>query len=145
MFLQENIAEEIFNNELKVVEIAREIKKYENTKIKMKSKYIFNMVDTSLVLGLYPADGEEYKRLLELYSVFEKVKKLDYPFTPHITLAYYNVDGFDLKSARILEDTVYRLNGRAMEMELEVNNLYYQKFKNMNDYINIINLVTANK
>ena len=55
------------------------------------------------------------------------------------------MDGFDLKSARILEDTVYRLNGRAMEMELEVNNLYYQKFKNMNDYINIINLVTANK
>ncbi len=141
----QNIAEEIFNNELKVVEIAREIKKYENTKIKMKSKYIFNMVDTSLVLGLYPADGEEYKRLLELYSVFEKVKKLDYPFTPHITLAYYNVDGFDLKSARILEDTVYRLNGRAMEMELEINNLYYQKFKKMDDYINIINLVTANK
>ena len=92
-----------------------------------------------------PADGEEYKRLLELYSVFEKVKKLDYPFTPHITLAYYNVDGFDLKSAHILEDTVYRLNGRAMEMELEINNLYYQKFKNMNDYINIINLVTGNK
>lgn len=134
------VAEEMVENELKVIEQMRELQKYRNTKIKMKSKYIFNMVDTSLVLGLYPADEKEYLRLMELYFIFDKVKKLNYPLTPHITLAYYNIYGFDKQAAGILEDTVNQLNNNEIEIELDVNNLYYQKFKNMNEYINIINL-----
>ena len=135
-----DVAEELFENELKVIEKREEIQKHENTKIKMKSKYIFNMVDTSLVLGLYPSDEDGYCRLMELYSIFDSVKKLSYPFTPHIMLAYYNINGFDLQSARILEDAVSQLNNNEIEIELSVNNLYYQKFKSMNDYIDIINL-----
>ena len=103
------------------------------------------MVDTSLVLGLYPADEGEYCRLMNLYSLFDTIKKLSYPFTPHITLAYYNVDGFDLQAARSLEDAVNMLNKNEIEIELNVNHLYYQKFKSMNDYIDIINLGLINK
>lgn len=47
-----------FENELKVIEKIGEIQNHKKAKIKMKSKYLFNMVDTSLVLGLYPADEE---------------------------------------------------------------------------------------
>lgn len=133
-----DVAEELFENELKVIERIREIQEYK--KIKMKSKYIFNMVDTSLVLGLYPVDEGEYRKLMELYCIFDNVKKLNYPFTPHITLAYYNVNGFDLRAARILENAVSRLNNNELEIELNINNLYYQKFKSMNNYVNIINL-----
>ncbi|MDE6251784.1 MAG: hypothetical protein K2M78_03985 [Lachnospiraceae bacterium] len=140
-----DVAEELFDNELKVIEKMGEMQKHEKAKIKMKSKYIFNMVDISLVLGLYPADEDEYRRLMELYFIFDKVKKLNYPFTPHITLAYYNINGFDLQTARILEDAVNQLNDNEIEIELNVNNLYYQKFKSMNDYIDIINLGIINK
>lgn len=140
-----DVAEEMFENELKVIEKMGELQNYEKTKIKMKSKYIFNMVDTSLVLGLYPADENEYHRLMELYLIFDKVKKLSYPFTPHITLAYYNANGFDIQAARTLEDTVNRLNNNEIEIELDLSNLYYQKFKSMNEYINIINLGMINK
>ena len=140
-----DVAEELFENELKVIEKMREIPKQENEKIKMKSKYIFNMVNTSLVLGLYPADEGEYRRLMDLYFPFDAVKELSYPFTPHITLAYYSVDGFDLQSAGRLEDTVNMLNKNEMEIELNVNHLCYQKFKSMNDYIDIINLGMINK
>lgn len=140
-----DVAEELFENELKVIEKAGEIQKHEKAKIKMKSKYIFNMVDTSLVLGLYPADEEEYRRLMELYLIFDNVKKLNYPFTPHITLAYYNIDGFGIQAARGLEAAVNQLNNNEMEVELDVNHLYYQKFKSMNDYIDIINLGMLNK
>lgn len=152
-----DVAEELFENELKVIRCAQQFScqnafsAYPNSQveevsmvIKMKSKYIFNMVDTSLVLGLYPADENEYRRLMELYSIFDNVRKLNYPFTPHITLAYYNVNGFDLQAAKILEDAVSRLNNNEMEIELNVNNLYYQKFKSMNDYIDIINLGMIN-
>ena len=106
----------------------------------MKSKYIFNMVNTSLVLGLYPADEDEYRGLMELYYIFDSVKELSYPLTPHITLAYYNINGFDLQAAEVLEDTVNRLNNNEFELELNVHYLYYQRFTSMNDYINIFPL-----
>ena len=140
-----DVAEELFENELKVIEKMGEIQKQEKDIIKMKSKYIFNMVDTSLVLGLYPVNEGEYRRLMDLYSLFDTVKKLSYPFTPHITLAYYNIDGFDLQAARSLEDAVNKLNKNEIEIELNVNHLYYQKFRSMNDYIDIINLGKTNK
>lgn len=130
-----NIAEEVFKNELKVIEIFKQIKPQ---KIKMKSKYIFNMVSTSLVLGLYPATEEDYEKLMELYEMFHKVKRLPYPFTPHITLAYYNVYGFDTNSARKLEAIVWELNQQEIEFTLDTCDLYYQKFTTMNDYISII-------
>lgn len=96
------------------------------------------MVDTSLVLGLYPAGEDEYDRLMELYSVFDQVRKLNYPFTPHITLAYYNVNGFDVQAARILEKTVNQLNNREIKIDLDPSRLHYQRFKSMNHYIDII-------
>ena len=98
------------------------------------------MVNTSLVLGLYPVSEEEYIKLIELYFMFDDVKKLDYPLTPHITLAYYNVEGFDAKSARRLENIVRELNANDMEIEMDVSELYYQKFLSMNEYINIVNI-----
>lgn len=133
------VEEEMAVNERKVMEKMEELQKSEmaKTTIKVKSTYLFNMVDTSLVLGLYPADEEEYRRLMELYYTFDTVKKLSYPFTPHITFAYYNVNGFDLQAAGILEDAVNQLNDismNKMEIELNVSRLYYQKFKSMNDY-----------
>ncbi len=136
----ENIAVELFHNELKAVEKAQQIAKQ---KIRMKSKYIFNMVGTSLVLGLYPADEEEYNKLMGLYYLLDDVKKLNYPLTPHITLGYYNVKGFDTASSRKLESIVKELNEKEadIEIELDTKELFYQKFVSMNDYINIVNLV----
>ena len=110
--------------------------------IRMKSKYIFNMVNTSLVLGLYPTDETEYKKLMALYETFNAVKKLPYPLTPHITLAYYNVHGFSDASARRLEELVYHLNCAELENEkeivLEAKDLYYQHFDSMNHYSNVL-------
>lgn len=107
-----------------------------NTKIKFGSNYIFNMAGTSLVLGLYPADEDNYKRLMRLYAIFDGVKKLNYPLTPHITLAYYNFNGFDARYARKLESAVNKLNGEA-RFEFETQGLYYQQFTSMNDYTNL--------
>lgn len=135
----QDVAANVFNNELKIITMSREIRERKTSRIKLKSTYIFNMVDTSLVLGLRPADEHEYNKIMKLYSVIDSVKKLSYPFTPHITLAYYNVEGFDAKAASKLEDTVNRLNN-DIALELYVDNLFYQKFTSMNDYIDIIDL-----
>lgn len=132
----EDVASELFHNELKAVKITENITEQ---KIRMRSKYIFNMVNTSLVMGLYPTDEEEYNKLMDLYYLFDDVKKLGYPLTPHITLGYYNVKGFSVESARKLENIVKELNTNEMEIEIELNTkeLFYQKFVSMNEYINI--------
>ncbi len=139
----EDVAVELFNNELKAKKIAEKIAEQ---KIKMKSKYIFNMVNTSLVMGLYPTDEEEYTKLMDLYYLFDDVKELGYPLTPHITLGYYNVDGFSVESARKLETIVKELNANKMEIEIELDTkeLLYQKFVSMNDYINIFSMAGKN-
>ncbi|MBQ1991986.1 MAG: hypothetical protein II233_04355 [Clostridia bacterium] len=82
---------------------------------------------------------------MELYYLFDDVKKLDYPLTPHITLGYYNINGFDTTSARRLEDIVQELNTAEMQIELELDTkqLFYQKFVSMNDYINVVNMCKA--
>lgn len=113
----EMVAAEVFTNELSVIKKAKQI---HTRRIRMRSKYIFNMVNTSLVLGLYPISDEEYAKLMELYLMFDDIKKLEYPLTPHITLAYYNVEGFDVNSAKKLEDVVRELNANDMEIELDV-------------------------
>lgn len=130
------VAAQTFENELAVLNQAKYIGVQT---IKMRTKYIFNMVGTSLVLGLYPVDEEEYQKLMNLYYLFDDVKHLNYPLTPHITLAYYNVYGFHTDSARKLEAVVQRLNDDSFEIELNVNDLYYQKFTSMNEYYNIMN------
>lgn len=111
-------------------------------KIKMKAKFIFNMVNTSLVLGLYPINEAEFNKLMKLYTLIDDVKKLGYPLTPHITLGYYNVNGFSVDSARKLETIVKEINTNESEIEIELSTkeLFYQKFVSMNEYINIFSL-----
>lgn len=134
------IAEQTFFNELKIVQIKSELKKLKPTRIKLKSTYAFNMVNTSLVLGLSPATEKDYNAIMELYSMIDGVKKLPYPFTPHITLAYYNVNGFDGNAANSLENIVNKINTK-IDMELSLTDLYYQKFTSMNNYVDIVNLL----
>ncbi len=129
------IAQEIFFNELKAAKLFKKVK---NQKIHMKTKYIFNMVNTSIVLGLYPADENEYLKLMNLYYMFDNIKALPYPFTPHITLAYFNPDGFGKDSMTRLKDTVCRLNKSNFDIKLDTRQLFYQKFTNMNSYVSII-------
>jgi len=132
-----DVAEDVFMNEWKVAEIYKRIPVQ---KIVMKSSYIFNMVGTSLVLGLYPASEEEYGKLMQLYEMFHCVRELPYPLTPHITLAYYNVHGFSRESAEKLENMVYELNAYTMDIVIDTKDLVYQKFITMNDYVTIIRL-----
>ncbi|MDE5769135.1 MAG: hypothetical protein K2H82_07090 [Oscillospiraceae bacterium] len=109
--------------------------------IQMKSQAVFNMVNTSLVLGLYPADAQEYKKLMYLYSLIDRIMKLPYPMTPHITLAYYRRKGFSQENKRKLEHVVNTLNQSSHTFHLTTKRLYYQHFESMNAYNNILKLM----
>ncbi len=134
------IAEQVFCNELKIMQIKSDLQKFNPAKIKLKSTCVFNMVNTSLVLGLCPATENDYNVIMGLYSIIDGVKQLPYPFTPHITLAYYNANGFSASAAKSLENIVNKINSK-INIELSLTDLYYQKFTNMNNYVDIVNLL----
>ncbi len=129
----ESLKEKLHNNKGQVQDIFASgcVKPYY---IRMKSNYAINMVNTSIVLCLYPVDEANYKRIMELYSLFDKVVSLPYPFTPHITLAYFNRNGFDVEDVSKLEEAVNYLNLGDLFITLRTDKLFYQWFNSMNDF-----------
>lgn len=134
----EKISGKMFFGEIKLKKLLLENPPEIQT-IRMKAKYIMNMVGTSVVLGFYPADETEYNKLISLYQFVEQIRKLDRPITPHITLGYYNINGFSAESVQKLKATVKELNQEfnCFETVLSTQRLYYQKFISMKEYINI--------
>ena len=111
------------------------------TTIKMRSSFVFNMVNTSLVLGLVPADEGEHKKLMALYEIFDGILAAKYPLTPHITLAYFTPNGFGEEEKTRLQTAVNEINKASQfEIILDTKRLFYQHFFSMNDYRNIIKL-----
>ncbi len=106
--------------------------------IRMKTNNIINMVDTSVVLALRPASEEDYDALARLYQFFDEIVKLSYKFTPHITLGYYNRNGFSHNSGELLKKVVEDYNQCGFDIVLNTSNLCYQRFTSMNDYVTIL-------
>ena len=83
------------------------------------------------------------KELLKKHpNVIDSVKELDYKFSPHITLAYFNRNGFDIESVNKLTNTVRKLNSECdFDVILDTKQIFYQRFENMNCYENLYKFV----
>ncbi|MBQ5472792.1 MAG: hypothetical protein IIT58_12440 [Treponema sp.] len=127
------ISSDCFLSELKCFEIAKSTS-INTDKINLKSNFIFNMVNTSLVLGLIPETEEDFNKLIMLYDKFESVIVLPYPFTPHITLGYFSYENHKEEDIKKLYELLKKLNKRTIHFSISTNDLFYQKFTNMNNY-----------
>lgn len=99
--------------------------------IPMKAACSFNMVNTSIVLLLEPADDDAWQQLDDLYMQFQQVRTLPYALTPHITLAYFRPGCYP-------ESQTHRLRCALTSVELDVmlepRALVLQDFDHMNAY-----------
>lgn len=66
-----------------LVEQAREL-----GQIKLRCTTVFNLMNTSLVIGLQAVDTHEHTKLMQARGYFDELVSGS-AFTPHITLAYY--------------------------------------------------------
>lgn len=139
----EKLMVDMLETEIMLYEIINDIG-IKSDSIAMKITCVFNMVNTSLVLGLVPKTEEDYHKLMKLYQMVEYVHKLPYPFTPHITLAYYSREGISGEDIKKLEDLINELNKESFEISLSTDMLFYQKFVSMNEYFNIMGFVKKN-
>ena len=97
--------------------------------IPMKATWTFNMIRTSIVLGLEPEGEAAWAQLDALYERFQKIRPLSYALTPHITMAYFRPGVYEDTSA--LRQAVGAVD---LSVELDLNKLVLQNFDHMNAY-----------
>lgn len=99
--------------------------------LRMNATWLFNMVNTSTVLGLAPADEETAFRLDALYTAMESIVPLGYGLTPHITMAYFRPGRYSPEQLQSLRNALRPID---LELKLRMNQLTYQIFTDMNHY-----------
>jgi len=127
------VAAECFENEISLIKnrnFLGNMPKY----IKMEATCVYKIYCTSVVLGLKPVNEAEYDTLMQLYNRVDNIRELNYQFAPHITLAYFNRKGFSSDDVPKLERIVNELNKQELTITLSTDNLFYEKFTNMNSY-----------
>ena len=103
--------------------------------LRMETTWLFNMVNTSIVLGLKPADEESWRRLDEMYTTLEDVVHLGYALTPHITVGYFLPGTYTPEQVQRLS---LALRNVDMEITLDMKNLVLQEFFDMNHYETVL-------
>lgn len=105
--------------------------KEDSRPLHMKTTWVFNMVNTSIVLGLAPADPETEARLAHMYARLNAVVPLNYALCPHITLAYFRPGSYDQEALRALRSAMGPVK---LELTLSMEDLVLQRFSDMNHY-----------
>ena len=101
----------------------------------LRSTALFNMVNTSMVLGFAPADEDSCERLMTYYEMLQKVVCLNYPLTPHVTLAYFRPGVIPAEFVEKLRAVVDKIGQREkIFVEIPVEKVEYQLFSDMNHY-----------
>ncbi len=103
--------------------------------LRMETTWLFNMVNTSIVLGLKPADEESWRRLDEMYTTLEDVVRLGYALTPHITMGYFLPGTYSSEQVQRLAAV---LRNVELKITLDMKNLVLQNFTDMNHYETIL-------
>lgn len=103
--------------------------------LRMRGSWMFNMNQTSLVLGLKPDDHETYLKLCGMYAALQQVVPLKHKLCPHITLAYYKPASCTAKQIDALKTA---LRPAPLVFELDCSRLHLQRFTDMNHYTTLL-------
>ena len=108
----------------------------EERAIRLTSTAAFNMTGGSVCLGFAPDTEEDCALLMGMHARFQDVVALDYPLTPHVTLAYYKPGSYDPGAVAALNAALQELNALPpVHLTLTAQELYYCLFEDMSRYI----------
>lgn len=128
--LEHRIRETRFGAAKKTAGLSRE-----GETIRLRSTFLFNMVNTSMVLGFEPEEEESCQRLMRYYEAFQETVRLSYPLTPHVTVAYFRPGRISGEQIGRLQEAVDFVKAREqLKLELTGAMLEYQEFSDMNHY-----------
>ncbi len=105
-----------------------------NRIISLKPDRIVNMVSKSLVLLLQPEGEEDFAALDAMYRRFDALQPLPYPFTPHITLAYFTPGPLDGDRIGAVLDALQPGDSEPSRFRSPAGHLTAQRFSDMTRY-----------
>ena len=99
-----------------------------------------DMFRNEIILLKYVNSGRIPNCEIGLYGIVDCVKTSPYPLTPHITLAYFRHEGFSAENSENLCRIVNKLNCERFDITVSTNELYYEKFTDMNSYHKVFSM-----
>ena len=104
--------------------------------IRLTSTAAFNMTNGSLCLGFAPDTEEDCAILMGLHARFQEVVALNYPLTPHVTLAYFKPGDYGPEEVAQLAEALREINALPkVHLALDGEALHYYRFTDMNTYL----------
>ncbi len=104
--------------------------------IRLTSTAAFNMTCGSVALGFAPDAEADCARLMALHQDYQAVVPLNYPLTPHVTLAYFRPGVYDEGAVAALAAALGEINALPpLRLTLDTATLHYYRFTDMNTYI----------
>lgn len=104
--------------------------------IRMTSTAAFNMTCGSIALGFAPDTEEDCAAIMGMHARFQEVVALNYPLTPHVTLAYFRPGTYGPEDVSALDRSLREINALPpVHLTLSTDALHYYRFEDMNTYI----------
>ncbi len=115
--------------------LLKQIRREKLPSIHLTSMAAFNMVNGSVALGFAPDTEEDCAALMALHARFQAIVPLNYPLTPHVTLAYYRPGSYGCEMIDTLAGALQRINSLPpVHLALDADALHYRRFSDMNHY-----------
>ena len=106
------------------------------TPIRLTSTLAFNMTCGSLCLGFAPDTDADCAALMGMHAGFQEVVALNYPLTPHVTLAYFRPGTYGPEEVAQLADALAEINTfPPVHITVDADCLHYYRFTDMNTYL----------
>ena len=104
--------------------------------IHLTSTLAFNMANGSVALGFAPDTEADCAALMGMHAAYQAVVALNYPLTPHVTLAYYKPGTYGPEEIAALAEVLAAINALPkVRITVDADCLHYYTFEDMNTYI----------
>ena len=116
--------------------ILREQRAARQKPIRLTSTLAFNMTCGSIALGFAPDTEADCATLMGMHARYQDVVALNYPLTPHVTLAYFRPGIYGPEEVAQLAEALACINSlEKVRITVDADCLHYYTFENMNTYI----------
>ncbi len=104
--------------------------------VHLTSTAAFNMTSGSVCLGFAPDTEADCAVLMGLHAQYQEVVALNYPLTPHVTLAYFKPGSYGPETVSALAEALRSINALPkLHLTLDTACLNYYRFEDMNTYL----------
>lgn len=116
--------------------ILAEQRKAPHPAMHLTSTAAFNMASGSVALGFAPDTEQDCAALMGLHARYQEVVALNYPLTPHVTLAYFRPGTYGPDAVGALAAALADINALPrVRITLDTDCLHYYRFEDMNTYL----------